>query len=82
MRDTNAPGPEAHLTGRISRDLSPADVMLQAEAFLDWYRRAGLSVGLAFDRWCASKSLSPADSKAIWREVQRLRVASPQGDHA
>jgi len=82
MRSTSAPGPEAHLTGRISRDLSPADVMLQAEAFLAWYRRTGLPVGLAFDRWCASKSLNPADRKAIWREVQRLRVAGGRGDHA
>jgi len=51
------------------REFSDEEVRRQAEAFWQYYRRAGLPVLKAFSRWAASKDIGPADLEAIRGEV-------------
>jgi hypothetical protein len=57
------------------RELSDASVRDQAEAYLEYEARSGLTRGRAFDLWAQSKDFSLEDVRAIRRHVQHLRVA-------
>lgn len=57
------------------RELSAADVVLQAKAFRAFAGRCGLPLAEAFRRWAGSKGLTVADREAVRAEVRRLGVA-------
>jgi hypothetical protein len=59
------------------RELSPADVVLQVEAFRSYAGRAGLPLAEAFDRWATSKELGPGDRRAVWSALSHQNVARP-----
>lgn len=51
----------------------------QAEAFLDFWPRAGLPFDQAFRWWAESKDFEPTDRRAIYREVC-WRTRRPRSD--
>ena len=54
-------------------ELSDEAVRYQAEAFLDWYRRAAVPSDIGWSRWAVSKGFSPADELRIKVAVGALR---------
>jgi hypothetical protein len=50
-------------------ELSPESIGHQAGAFWAFYRRAGLPLSEAFDRWSSSKGFNPGDLEAVRAEV-------------
>ena len=45
------------------------DIILQAESFLSWHRRAGGDKEANFRWWTRSKDFSPEDAESIWAAV-------------
>ena len=45
------------------------DIILQAESFLSWHRRAGGDKEANFRWWTRYKDLSPEDEASIWMVV-------------
>ena len=46
------------------------DIVLQAEAFLDWHRRADGDLEANFKWWTCSKDFFVEDENAIWLLVE------------
>ena len=59
------------------RELSPANAVLQAQAFRSYADRAGLPLPDAFTQWATSKDLSPGDRRAVWGVLSRENLARP-----
>jgi hypothetical protein len=54
------------------RELAPSDVVLQAQAFVEWWKRAGGEFKAGWQRWATSKAFLPADAAVVQASVDRL----------